>query len=87
MSNLGHGGANMPELYGLMLRDRETLNYRFRELSVKTSISEFVVNSKGLLDLNTVRSANETINKNEKPVPVQGDNSGKKELNQSQIKR
>ena len=65
----------MAELYGILLHDREKLNHRFSELSVKSSLSEFVVNSRQLLDINAVRIAAEAILKNEKPIPAQGDHS------------
>ena len=67
----------MAELYGILLHDREKLNHRFSELSVKSSLSEFVVNSRQLLDINAVRIAAEAILKNEKPIPAQGDHSSK----------
>ena len=65
----------MAELYGILLHDREKLNHRFSELSIKSSLSEFVVNSRQLLDINAVRIAAEAILKNEKPVHAQGDHS------------
>lgn len=65
----------MAELYGILLHDREKLSHRFQELSVKSSLSEFVVNSRQLLDINAVRIAAEAILKNEKPIPAQGDHS------------
>lgn len=67
----------MAELYGILLHDREKLSHRFQELSVKSSLSEFVVNSRQLLDINAVRIAAEAILKNEKPIPAQGDHSSK----------
>lgn len=67
----------MAELYGILLHDREKLNHRFSELSVKSSLSEFVVNSRQLLDIAAVRIAAEAILKNEKPIPAQGDHSSK----------
>ena len=67
----------MAELYGILLHDREKLNHRFSELSIKSSLSEFVVNSRQLLDINNVRIAAESILKNEKPIPAQGDHSSK----------
>ena len=71
----GINNAQMNELYGILLHDREKLNHRFQELSVKSSLSEFVVNSRQLLDINAVRIAAEAILKNEKPIPAQGDHS------------
>jgi hypothetical protein len=56
---------------------QEKLNARFQELSVKSSLSEFVVNSRGLLDLHGVQVAAEAILKNEKPIPARGDHSSK----------
>ncbi len=70
----------MAELYGILLHDREKLNHRFSELSVKSSLSEFVVNSRQLLDINAVRIAAEAILKNEKPIPAQGDHSSESNL-------
>ena len=67
--------VQMSDLYGILLHDREKLNHRFSELSVKSSLSEFVVNSRQLLDINAVRIAAEAILKNEKPIPAQGDHS------------
>ena len=67
----------MAELYGILLHDRDKLNHRFSELSIKSSLSEFVVNSRQLLDINAVRIAAEAILKNEKPIPAQGDHSSK----------
>ena len=60
-----------------MLDDREKISARFQELSVKSSLSEFVVNSRQLLDIAAVRMAAEAILKNEKPIPAQGDQSSK----------
>ena len=73
----GNNAQQMAELYGILLHDREKLNHRFQELSVKSSLSEFVVNSRQLLDINAVRIAAEAILKNEKPIPAQGDHSSK----------
>ena len=42
---------------------------------IKSSLSEFVVNSRQLLDINAVRIAADLILKNEKPIPAQGDHS------------
>ena len=70
----------MAELYGILLHDREKLNHRFSELSIKSSLSEFVVNSRALLDINAVRIAAEAILKNEKPMHAQGDHSSKHKL-------
>ena len=67
----------MAELYGILIHDRDKLNHRFQELSIKSSLSEFVVNSRQLLDINAVRIAAEAILKNEKPIPAQGDHSSK----------
>jgi len=67
--------GQMAELYGILLHDREKLNHRFSELSIKSSLSEFVVNSRALLDINAVRIAAEAILKNEKPMHAQGDHS------------
>ena len=72
-----NNAGQMAELYGILLHDREKLNHRFQELSVKSSLSEFVVNSRQLLDINAVRIAAEAILKNEKPIPAQGDHSSK----------
>lgn len=72
-----NNAQQMAELYGILLHDREKLNHRFQELSVKSSLSEFVVNSRQLLDINAVRIAAEAILKNEKPIPAQGDHSSK----------
>ena len=65
----------MAELYGILIHDRDKLNHRFQELSIKSSLSEFVVNSRQLLDINAVRIAADLILKNEKPIPAQGDHS------------
>ena len=56
------------ELYNWLLQDRENLNHRFQELSVKSSLSEFVVNCRSLLDIDTVHLATDTILRNEKPA-------------------
>ena len=72
-----NNAGQMAELYGILLHDREKLNHRFQELSVKSSLSEFVVNSRQLLDINAVRIAAEAILENEKPIPAQGDHSSK----------
>lgn len=70
--------AQLADVYTILLHDRERLSNRFQELSVKSSLSEFVVNSRQLLDINAVRIAAEAILKNEKPIPVQGDHTSKK---------
>jgi hypothetical protein len=49
---------------------------------VKSSLSEFVVNSRALLDLHGVQIAAEAILKNEKPLPARGDHSSKNEVQQ-----
>jgi len=67
--------SQLADVYNILLHDREKLSARFQELSVKSSVSEFVVNSRQLLDINAVRMAAEAILKNEKPVPAQGDHS------------
>ena len=69
--------SQLADVYNILLHDREKLSARFQELSVKSSVSEFVVNSRQLLDINAVRMAAEAILKNEKPVPAQGDHSSK----------
>ena len=69
--------SQLGDVYNILLHDREKLSARFQELSVKSSVSEFVVNSRHLLDINAVRTAAEAILKNEKPVPAQGDHSSK----------
>ena len=69
--------SQLHDVYNILLHDREKLSSRFQELSVKSSVSEFVVNSRQLLDINAVRMAAEAILKNEKPVPAQGDHSSK----------
>ena len=56
---------------------QEKLSSRFQELSVKSSLSEYVVNSRALLDLHGVQIAAEAIFKNEKPLPARGDHSSK----------
>ena len=68
-------GNKSTELYGLLRRDREKLNQRFQELSVKSSLSEYVVNSRSLLDVETVHRATEAILRNEKPVQPKPDKS------------
>ena len=75
----------MAELYGILIHDRDKLNHRFQELSIKSSLSEFVVNSRQLLDINAVRIAAEAILKNEKPIPAQGDHSSKIILHKKQF--
>lgn len=65
------------DLYSILLHDRENLNNRFQELAAKSSISEFVVNSRKVLDIETVKGAAESILKNEKPPLPKPDNSGK----------
>merc|ERR1719282_673643 len=67
--------SQLADVYNILLHDREKLSARFQELSVKSSVSDFVVNSRQLLDINAVRMAAEAILKNEKPVPAQGDHS------------
>ena len=69
--------SQLADVYNILLHDREKLSTRFQELSVKSSLSEFVVNSRQLLDINAVRMAAEAILKNEKPIPAQGDHSSK----------
>ena len=72
-----HLGSKGPaaELYSILRRDREKLNQRFQELSVKSSLSEYVVNSKSLLDVETVHRATEAILRHEKPVQPKPDKS------------
>ena len=65
--------AQIQELYALLLQDRDRLNTRFQELSVKSSLSEYVVNSRSLLDITTVHVATEAILRNEKPVQPKSD--------------
>ncbi len=60
-----------------LLKDREKLQRRFRELSVKTSLSEFVVNSRGILDVETVREATDAIVRGEKPNAIKADANNK----------
>ncbi|CAB4054571.1 unnamed protein product [Lepeophtheirus salmonis] len=45
--------AQVSEIYGNLIRDRESLNRRFSELVTKSSLSEFIVNSGQILDINT----------------------------------
>lgn len=63
------------EVYAMLRRDREKLNHRFQELSVKSSLSEYVVNSRALLDVEMVRLATEAILRNEKPIQPTPDKS------------
>jgi len=67
--------SQLHDVYSILLHDREKISARFQELSVKSSLSEFVVNSRQLLDIAAVRMAAEAILKNEKPIPAQGDQS------------
>ncbi len=67
--------AQVSELYAHLIRDREKLNQRFQELSVKSSLSEFVVNSRSLLGVETVHRATEAILRNEKPLQPKPDKS------------
>ena len=57
----------------MLLADREKLNRRFQELSIKSSLSEYVVNSRALLDVATVHRATEAILRNEKPQQAKAD--------------
>ena len=66
---------------------QEKLSARFQELSIKSSLSEFVVNSRALLDLQSVQVAAEAILKNEKPIPARGDHSSKNHLLQSLLNK
>ena len=59
----------------MLLADREKLNRRFQELSIKSSLSEYVVNSRALLDVATVHRATEAILRNEKPQQAKADKS------------
>jgi hypothetical protein len=72
--------AQIGELYALMINDREKLNHRFQELSIKSSLSEFVVNSRALLDVETVHVATESILRNEKPPSPKPDKSSEYKL-------
>lgn len=67
--------AQLGELYAMLLGDREKLNHRFQELSVKSSLSEYVVNSCAMLNVDMVRVATEAILRNEKPPQPKPDNS------------
>ncbi|XP_071745394.1 uncharacterized protein [Lepeophtheirus salmonis] len=67
--------AQVSEIYGNLIRDRESLNRRFSELVTKSSLSEFIVNSGQILDINTVRAATEAILKHEKPIRPKQDKS------------
>ena len=69
--------AQISELYSMLLADREKLNRRFQELSIKSSLSEYVVNSRALLDVATVHRATEAILRNEKPQQAKADKSSK----------
>lgn len=57
----------------MLLADREKLNRRFQELSIKSSLSEYVVNSRALLDVATVHRATEAILRNETPQQAKAD--------------
>ncbi len=79
-NNSSTGGvspAQLSEMYAVLLGDREKLSQRFQDLSIKSSLSEFVVNSRALLDVDTVHSATEAILRNEKPVQLKPDPSSK----------
>ena len=65
--------AQISELYSMLLADREKLNRRFQELSIKSSLSEYVVNSRALLDVATVHRATEAILRNETPQQAKAD--------------
>eukprot|EP00096_Caligus_rogercresseyi_P015908 TRINITY_DN83_c0_g5_i2.p1 TRINITY_DN83_c0_g5~~TRINITY_DN83_c0_g5_i2.p1 ORF type:complete len:776 (+),score=258.64 TRINITY_DN83_c0_g5_i2:278-2605(+) len=67
--------AQVSEIYGNLIRDRESLNRRFSELVSKSSLSEFIVNSGQILDVNTVRAATDAILKHEKPIRPKQDKS------------
>jgi hypothetical protein len=69
--------SQLNDLYGHLLQDRDKLSRRFQELSVKSSLSEYVVNSRQLLDIETVHHATEAILRNEKPIQPKGDKSSK----------
>ena len=74
--HLGKSGpAQASEMYAMLLRDREKLNHRFQELAVKSSLSEYVVNSRSLLDIDMVHVATEAILRNEKPQMPKPDTS------------
>ena len=49
----------------------------FQELSVKSSLSEFLVNSRSLLDVDNVHMATEAILRNEKPVQTKPNKASK----------
>jgi len=65
--------SQISELYSMLLADREKLNRRFQELSIKSSLSEYVVNSRALLDVATVHRATEAILRNETPQQAKAD--------------
>ncbi len=74
-----HLGTSSPsqisDLYTVLIQDREKLNHRFQELSVKSSLSEYVVNSRTMLNVDMVHVATEAILRNEKPVQPKPDKS------------
>ena len=71
----GSSPSQVSELYALLLQDREKLNHRFQELSVKSSLSEYLVNSRAMLDVDMVHVATEAILRNEKPAQPKPDKS------------
>ncbi|TRY68483.1 hypothetical protein TCAL_01385 [Tigriopus californicus] len=71
----GSSPSQISEIYSLLLQDRDKLNHRFQELSVKSSLSEYVVNSRSLLDIETIHIAAESILRNEKPIQAPPDKS------------
>lgn len=71
----GSSPSQISEIYSLLLQDRDKLNHRFHELSVKSSLSEYVVNSRSLLDIETIHIAAESILRNEKPIQAPPDKS------------
>lgn len=73
----GSSPSQISEIYSLLLQDRDKLNHRFHELSVKSSLSEYVVNSRSLLDIETIHIAAESILRNEKPIQAPPDKSSK----------
>ena len=54
-----------------------------QELSVKSSLSEYVVNSRSLLDIETVHVATEAILRNDKPPQPKVDKASKNILTNS----
>ena len=77
LANLAPGVPDLDAAFSAIVEHEEKISARFQELSVKSSLSEFVVNSRQLLDIAAVRMAAEAILKNEKPIPAQGDQSSK----------